>query len=689
MHQRELTRWDIEGLRAISLVLVLAYHFFPVMLPGGYLGVDVFFVISGYLITQSLLRQPHADSLWRNLISFWSRRVRRLLPNSIAVLFATSVAGLLLLPDYSLRILGTDVAWAGLYSVNWLSVRRALDYLEWDTYKATALLNFWSLSLEEQFYILWPIVLLFTLRLHRQHTHAQLRGALYLTTILALLSLVYCITEAGTNATLAFFSTIARAWELLAGSLLALRFPGTSNDAGYLLRPSRIVIGGLSAVVVSALIFDAETAHPGLATLLPVLATGVVLKYGAATAGTPVHAVLTSAPLRYLGQRSYSIYLWHFPILILAQRSWQTTLSLSSRVFMLALSLAIAELAYRFIENPFRFRWGLRLSPLRIVSYGAATAVTIAMFGLTVRDLAASGARTLITRNEPTLLTRIDLVRNDLPAIYFDGCHLDYGTLTGPKCIYGASANRSVAVLFGDSHAAQWFPAIDMAAKTQRAALYSRTKSNCPSIEITVWNEMTRRPDGSCDEWRRQVATELQNVRPKIIFVSNLIDERTGPIDPATGRRAGVERARELFRNGMVRTLEQLRGTGAAVIVIRDTPRQRDDLLDCVSTATSEEQCTTVLTNVRRSHIDVEAAQLAGAPLWDFSEYICPKGVCPAFFAVPPMPIYRDPTHLTASFVRQNISQQLEQKWVEVESHSELSGAAARVLFSEFLQMGK
>lgn len=649
-------RPDIEGLRALAVALVVAFHFFPGVLPGAFVGVDVFFVISGYLITGSLL---HARSdkvgVWDWLVNFWARRARRLLPNALLVLVVVGFAGMALMAQFSLKRLGSDIAWSAVYATNWLFVLRSVDYLSWDETQRSALLHFWSLAVEEQFYLFWPLVLLALSLLPR----LSLRWGV---ATLAVASLGYCVWMSDHNMTTAFFSTPARAWELLVGAWLACG--ATLPVQGHRsLRRAGLTLAGVAMIMAASLWLSDETQHPGLATLLPVL--GAALALAAGPSALPGAALLAYPVLLWVGGRSYSIYLWHWPVLQLGGQ-WAGELGVVGKLFLLGLAVLLAEAAHRWVEQPARFIWARNWSSMRVLVYGLVAGFVVAGFGVGLRAMGANDLRELLGRNpvssDRSKLPLVDEVRADLPRIYQDHCHLAVEVTQSPECVYGATHATPTVVLFGDSHAAQWFTPLDAVAASQGHALRSWTKSSCPSVEIAVWNAGAKSRFSECEAWREATLQRILELRPQWVLLSNLIDVSSIVLDPNTGRPMRGRDAFMAWTEGLTQVIHRLRAAGIGVVVIRDVPRPRPDVLDCLYSVSDTRRCARSLVESQSTPSpDVLAARQAGAVLWDLGEDICPGGLCEVVRGGAQV-VYRDSNHITDTEAKR-LTPALQARW--------------------------
>jgi len=657
-------RLDIEALRALSIILVIGYHYFPALLPGGYVGVDAFFVISGYLVTHTLLDLTKQGLPWRAvLLEFWARRVRRLLPHALAVLAFCGLFGIATMSVVSRKKLGSDIFWSAGFAVNWLYALRATNYLQWDDRAHGLILNFWSLAVEEQFYAIWPLVLVGLVAIG-----AGPRRMVGVVVGLALTSLTYCVWLTEGNQSFAFFSSPARGWELLAGAMLSLT-PSTTVEKGTPRWASGVLIAlGFALVSAAGVTFSDETVHPGLLTLLPVLGSALVLLAGRRGSSTLQTRTRALAPVQYLGSRSYAIYLWHWPVLEMWRLLFGSITNWYAMTCLLV-SCIVAEGGYRFLETPMRHRWTKHWSNRRTLTIMLTASCAVMMSGLSLREISVGSVREHFSLNSEAVSTGLKLpslesTQQDLPATYSLGCHLDLESIRSESCEFGDTRSRTRVVLFGDSHAAQWFPALESVAKSHGVKLIAWTKSNCPSADISVRNQVGRGVFTQCDEWREDVLQRLLRDPPKMVVVSNIILEPMYLVDRDTGRSLKGAEALDWWRQGLVRTIRRLQTAGISVVVIRDNPKPRPDVLDCIYSAATPDICAQKLAAATASPaLDVEAAKATGAELWDLSNQICPGDICPTVFNGPQWrSIYRDSNHLTASFVS-TLTPFFEQHW--------------------------
>jgi peptidoglycan/LPS O-acetylase OafA/YrhL len=342
-------RPDIEGMRAVAVGLVLLFHGFGAPFTGGFVGVDVFFVISGFLITNLLLNERTRTG--RISISrFYARRVRRILPAATLVVLATVFATYYWLGFIAGNQIAEDAKWTAVFSANIHFGLLGTDYLG-SQLPPSPLQHMWSLGVEEQFYLVWPGLFLGLVLLVRGARHRNALAAALLVIIGA--SLAWSIIQTWSNATWAYFSPLTRAWELALGALVAVLAPVAAR-----VRPSWLIqvlsLCGIAGIVVSALVLNSSTRYPGWAVALPVISTALLIAAGCANQRTLVGRALAVRPMQWIGARSYSLYLWHWPFLIIAAQYAAHDLSAMQNAGLLLLALAATALTYRFIENPVR-----------------------------------------------------------------------------------------------------------------------------------------------------------------------------------------------------------------------------------------------------------------------------------------------------------------------------------------------
>lgn len=363
-------RGDIEGLRALAVLLVVAYHAGVGQFPGGFIGVDVFFVISGFLITKFLIDEASRDGKI-DLRQFWGRRIRRIIPMSLLVVVVTVIFGLFTLEPGRIRELATVAIGAVGLSANFVLHYTTDTYLSGVT-PPSPLRHYWSLAVEEQFYLVWPLILFGTVKVGRTHWKSWLAGVVV---VMGGASLIFSVVITSTQRGVGYYMPHARIWEILAGSGLALLGANIFKIPVWL----RTVIGwlGLICILWSAVAFSAETVFPGSAALLPVFGTVAVL----AAVGTSwgPQRVLRIAPAQRVGAWSYSLYLWHWPVLVLAEAQFGT-LSGWTKLWLVVASVLLSVVSYTYVEQPVRRHVWLSFRPWRSLTAGAL-AISLGLVG--------------------------------------------------------------------------------------------------------------------------------------------------------------------------------------------------------------------------------------------------------------------------------------------------------------------
>ncbi len=675
---REGFRPDLEGLRAIAVVLVLLYHASVPGVTGGYIGVDVFFVLSGFLITGLLIRELDATGTI-SLAGFYARRVRRLLPAAMVLILATVVGSVLVLSPLRAGDVAQDGIAAALYASNLRFAFQATDYLQSEL-PPSPLLHLWSLGVEEQFYLFWPALLLLATGGVTRVGSARMRRIALLAGVVAVASFGLSLWLTTASEPWAFFSLPTRAWELGIGAILAVgagrlaRLPGSAaTAAGWL---------GLGMIVAGALVIDTATPFPGPAALLPTVGCALAMLPGMASQASLPARLLGWAPARFMGRISYSLYLWHWPLLVLPLAVAGGTLPLVARVGLMVLAVPIAYASQHWLEDPIRRGRFVGLVPRRNLAMAGAVSLAVATTSLglgfattnrlaaataaVVDPAAASGDAPIPTLVAGTpapdqtlppppggpvpagLTPSLAAARDDQPATYADGCHVDQSSDAVPDCVYGDPASGTTVVLFGDSHAAEWFPALARLAMERDWRLVSLTKSACTPAEMTIWNSDFKRPYAECDRWRSAAIARIQSERPDLVIVGSshpyTVAGTNGP-GPSDGGKALVA--------GLTQTLDQLRPLAGGVVLIGDTPKFDVDPPDCLSRhldnvlACAEPRAGTI--DAAWLAAEAGLAARAGASFVDPTDWACPTDPCPV--VIGRYLVFRDQHHLATPFV--------------------------------------
>jgi len=699
-------RGDIEGLRAIAVVIVVLFHARLGPFEGGFIGVDVFFVVSGFLITSLLLREAESEGRI-SLAAFWARRARRLLPASLLVIVATLIAARVLLNPLDQRDITDDAFAATFFAVNFVFGFLRVGYFA-SQQTPSPLLHYWSLAVEEQYYLVWPVVV--TLIVHRGRRlfadAASMRRRIgVVLAIVWLPSFIACVAYSN-DTEWAFYMLPTRAWELATGALVAVFLPQLRRIS----KQVRAILGWLALIGLAIATIGIEQVmtiggkvmnYPSAVALLPVLTTAALLAFGDVRRNVGPSRMLALTPLQWIGGRSYAIYLWHWPLLVIGEARWGP-LSVGARVALALTSVALAAVSYVIVENPVRHNprlvaspsLGLRVGGAMLVVAGLASVASVAfpesvagkgtavaptlvtipstdVTGSTTATI-ATGPTTTVPLNETVPLNgtvsgstnaavlalraanyatlkealsveqvpaNIDPPLFDAqaqePEIYSNGCHLPVEVLVPRECVYGDPDSTTRIVLFGDSHAAQWFPAIRELADEHGWRLDVITKSGCPTALISQANALR---DGRCDGWRENVVEWVQREQPDLVVMA---------------ARAYNSLRGDVWEDGLTDTVSKMRPSVGQILLLGDTPDQQPIVPDCLAeNLSSVTNCLSpreggVNLGVLEAERDVAAA--FNAHFEPTTDWVCTLDGCPVI--VGNLLMYRDDNHLTTSAV--------------------------------------
>lgn len=653
----------VQGLRAIAVLAVVLYHFWPGRVSGGYVGVDIFFVISGFLITAHLMRELTATGTVR-LSQFWARRARRLLPASLLVLLFCAVVAMspYLTPTSALPNEVREILASTFYVENWYLALNSADYLN-HSGDPTTVQHYWSLSLEEQFYVMWPLIMLLAAWIGVKYFRgAQRRAVLIALGIVTVVSFVFCVVFTITDPAPAYFVTFGRMWQFGVGALVALipmlrvRHALGSFVLGW---------GGILTLVFVIFTFDGQTPFPGYMAAVPTLAAAAVIAASNSDRWWFPTRVLSIRPAQFVGDISYSLYLWHWPLIIIAPSVPFWGLTIYHRVALLVLCFVLAWLTKRFVEDPARSWKVLTSRPARVTLWsslagmllvagaaGAAWAVNATTYNDGVTAIAD------LRENPPECFGAAFVLDGEcastefgdsvLPAPGFAGvdrptdsqCFVQLNDARPVSCEFGSDDPDAPHVgLIGDSHAYQLLSTFQRLADDRGWHLTTYFKGACP------WNTTPLSTPGAfgaaCTEWRESVRAQLADRDLDVVFTAAI---STTPY-AATGFGSSFDAAVAGYREAWGEVLER----DIPVITVVDNPVWETDPNKCLRTRDAS-AC-----DGTRSELLVEddplraaASGIDGVTLLDFTDVFCDESVC--WPVVGGANIYRDQDHITVTF---------------------------------------
>jgi peptidoglycan/LPS O-acetylase OafA/YrhL len=696
-------RPDIEGLRAVAVLAVVLFHADMPGVGGGFVGVDVFFVISGFLITGLLWREVSSTGTVR-LRRFYGARARRLLPASATVGVITMIASAAFLPPLQAwTAIGDGIA-SALYVSNYWFIVRGGDYFAAHT-PPSPFQHYWSLGVEEQFYLVWPALMIGTawiVRRARARTRteapssqtASTRPYLVVLGLVAAVSFAMSLVITYVMPPAAFFSLPTRAWQLAAGGLVAL----TAGQWRRLGTRAAAVAGwaGLGVILLACTRLSATTVYPGIAAVLPTLGAVLVIGAGCAAPSLGCGRLLATSPMGAIGRVSYSWYLWHWPVLILAPALLGHPLGLAARLTAALLSGGLAVLTLFFLENPLRFAAPIRRSAWASLALGgAATAIAVCMGLVLIKAVPApvghgtpAAAPTFTARPvavgsnmdaydaavqqsfaqvQAAVAASVDLkavplnlapplanAAAELKALMFNGCMRMPFQSGQPECATGDTASTTTIALVGDSNSAMWNPAFRQAAEQRHWRLELMAKTACPLMDqppaSNPFGRLAQRFE-QCEQWRAQILARLRAEHPRLVVVSMWRGYEAGggfdfgstftPYDPA-------------WFTSLTRLVQQLRSIGAKVLVLGPIPNPHSTVPVCLSghlddaTACVPQRSTAV----NESGIAAEAAATAaaGGQYADLTDLFCTTVRCPVI--VGNTLVYLEWSHVSLEYSR-------------------------------------
>ncbi|PZG12803.1 acyltransferase [Micromonospora craterilacus] len=656
-------RPDIQGLRAFAVVVVILEHVLQ-WPAGGFVGVDVFFVISGFLITGLLLTE-HDRTGRISFADFYRRRARRILPLAMLVLVSTYLAASLLFLGERVRSTAWDALWAGLFGANWRFASVGTDYWQTDG-PVSPLRHYWSLAVEEQFYLVWPVLLVAVLGLAARRGRHGSRSRWAVGVVLGAVvlgSIAFALWEVDHRPTVAYFSTFSRAWELGVGALLAVATPLLARIPAPV-RPAYQWLG-LIGLVVSVFTITARTPFPVPGAFLSVVSTALVIAGG--VGGQRLLFPLTNRAARYVGDISYSLYLWHFPLLILIGAAlpgggYATTL------LTLGGTALLSVLSYHLVENPVRrSSWLERRPPgmpprragATLVRRGAgltALAATVAAVALvairTPSPQAPAEAAPVTSQAELAAQIRTALAAADWPMLTPPPGELGSLGFTrgegqgcrpavpdGNDCVVTTPRPRRLAVVVGDSIGTAWLPLVRGVLEPDGWVVRDLTYAGCPFLAadtLSPIETITR----ACPGHRQTVRAFIEDRRPDLVIVSNAYRQRFTSTGGSPSQPEWEQAAR--------RAKDEWLAAAKKVVALQPPPLGRDPK-SCITRLSAPRDCVSTLSDEYRSYAEADR-RVWGSGLIATADWFCDSGRCPIF--VGGVIVRRDENHVTTEYAR-------------------------------------
>ena len=687
---RSAVRADIQALRAVAVLLVVFNHLWPTRLTGGYVGVDVFFVISGFLITAHLLGEIHRSDRV-SLPRFYARRARRLLPAALLVGAVTLAATLAWIPPALWSRIAHEIFASAAYVQNWVLTASAVNYSDRGQ-AATPAQHYWSLSVEEQFYLLWPLTLLLLgwllARRYRGRIAARPIVLACAIVVLGLGSFLFSVWPTDAHRSAAYFNTFGRVWEFMLGGLIAAALPLLFRlFARYPLLSLRGVaqIVGYAAILWSALRFDEATAFPGPWALVPVAGTALVIAAGPEMPRwTPVR-LSAWRPVQLIGDVSYSLYLWHWPVIVIAPFVLARHITTVDRLGMLALSIALAVLTKRFVEDPGRTKLFAGALPRRTLLASLASIAVVGVLAAgTVSWSTVAAARTAQQLEEALGGNCFAAAALDPdnhcpdpfgPALFPAGGEYEAPWHASARECEVAPSDRQIFAegqnsytecdfsrpgggkpprvwLVGDSHAEHWQAAMFDIARGNGWELRTTMQGGCPSVPVPLarafGEPVTPAKRDACRAWVEEVSKRILDDRPDIIIVSNF--SSTEEVDDGSGRPIP-----DTLADGMRKSFVRWADAGSRIAMIRDVPSAGDELGAACSAQRGHRPmgCIAAMPRVLPPDPMVEAVRLLGDPritTVDLTDRFCLDGTCSG--VIGGLPVFFDHDHVSASYSR-------------------------------------
>lgn len=614
-------RPDIEGMRAVAVVLVIFAHFSIPGFSAGFIGVDVFFVISGYLMTRILVEEYEHSSGIR-LTRFYANRLRRLFPALLFVLLVSSIFAYYLLPVSVNLSNSIAAASAVMWVSNLYFAFSDVDYFS-DINGVNVFLHTWSLGVEEQFYILWPILILFFIKISGRMNRDKFLGGVFL--FIFFLSFVFCIFLSKKYPILSYYMMPTRAWQFSSGALVWIfcRYiklnDFSSNIAGWL---------GVLLLCVGMYFVSMGKTYPGFQALIPTLSACALLVSGENSKNSFAPSFLSKNAMQFIGGISYSWYLWHWPVLVLGEIIFPVKGNVGNTVLAILASFLLAVASLKFVENPVRFgqfsffrhRWQI----ISVMFLAILVSSQFLRWNIYSQELNKIEENSLYVK-----------AKRDVPVIYQMGCDDWFSSSELKPCVFGKSDAKKTAILLGDSIGVQWFPTLKEMLDPENWKIVILTKSSCPMVDEKYFYQRIGREYTECTIWREKAIDWINSHDVDYLFF---------------GSTASSDFSDEQWRKGTARILDKLSRNVGNIYLIESNPVLGFNGPDCLQTKSSS--CVSSVNNPQYSNVASilkEVASHRENVHWiETSSLVCPGGYCHAMRDG--VVVYRDQQHLTASF---------------------------------------
>lgn len=583
-------RQEIQALRAVAVLAVVIFHLFPSRLTGGFVGVDVFFVISGFLITSHLLREVAREGTIR-LGRFWARRIRRLLPAAFTVLVFALVGTLVILPWSEWKQGLREIIASALYFENWALAADSVDYLAAEN-SASLVQHYWSLSVEEQFYVFWPLLIMTALlisRVLKRSGKAQKQTILWVLVFVCVSSLVTSVLWTEISSASAYFVTPTRAWEFAVGGLLAFlpsRFAAPPRTPSGTKLHLIVGWGGLAAIIYSVVKYDSSVPFPSFTALLPVIGTAAVI--WAADNDSVWSATLLgrSGPVQWIGEISYSLYLWHWPLVVLYPVVAGHAIGLKGGVALFVIMLAIAWISKKLIEDPFRSRnfWS---APAR--SYGFAITGMVAISSVAIASVSIIDSKIEEAQISQAPYGSLEELQSEVDATLgmrswpipdqvggrdaqaeewvVDNCIDVDSESARERCVYGDASSEKTMVVIGDSFATHLLQGLRGAFGDEYRIL-PLTLSQCPVVDVAVVRSGSSEVFEECQSHNEKNLGLIQQISPDVVIVA---DATVTTFNRMYGIKGSEDRS-EIYREAVDHSYDDLAQAYLGRIVMIESP---------------------------------------------------------------------------------------------------------------------